>query len=133
MDRVQRRLVHDEIEELMSPRHPFGSHPRARVRIFEPRDDREPAVVVCSELADNPGASVTNAAGEMATQVRDRYLKGQALVWVEHYPPEARGGRPETFDTAEFDELPDGSLCAPRWKHLGRERLELLIGGPLES
>jgi hypothetical protein len=132
MDRVQHRLVHDEIEELVSPRHIFGSHPRARVRIFEPRDDRGPAVVVCSELADNPGASVTNAAGAMATQVRDRYLKGRAMVWVEHYPSEARGGWPETFDTAEFDELLDGSFCHPRWKHLGRERLEQPIGGPLE-
>ncbi len=53
MDRMQRRLVNDEIEELVSPGHIFGSHTRARVRIFEPREDREPAVAVCSELADN--------------------------------------------------------------------------------
>jgi hypothetical protein len=46
MNRVQRRLVHDEIEELMSPRHICGSHPRARVRIFEPRNKREPAVAL---------------------------------------------------------------------------------------
>jgi hypothetical protein len=133
MDRMQRRLVHDEIEELVSPRHPFGAHPRARVRIFEPRDDREPAVVICSELADNPGASVTNAAEAMATQVRDRYLKGRTMVWVEHYPPEAHGGEPETFDSVEFYERPDGSFSTPKWKHLGRKGLEILIGGPLES
>ena len=95
MDRMRHRLVHDEIEELVSSRHIFGFYPRARVRIFEPHNDHEPAIVVCSELADNPGASVTGAADAMATQVRDRYLKGRAIVWVEHYPSEARGGWPE--------------------------------------
>lgn len=122
-------LVHDEIEEMVSPRF-LGCYLRARVRIFAPADSSdEPVVVLCSELVDNPSASVTNAAEEMATQVRDRYVKGRPMIWIEHYTK----FKEETFDLVEFDEGPGGSLCAPRWKHLGRERFEALIGSPLEG
>jgi hypothetical protein len=54
-----------------------------RLRIY---DTEAGAVVVLSELADNPGKSVTNAAAELATEIAQRYaLDPQTTTWLEHY------------------------------------------------
>lgn len=44
-------------------------------------------LVVASERPDNPGASVTNAAEQLATWAAFRLeFEPEQLVWVEHYP-----------------------------------------------
>ena len=46
-------------------------------------------VVICSELPDNPGTSVTNFAEELAALVCAEYcIPADNLVWIEHYPPD---------------------------------------------
>ena len=46
--------------------HPYksaGGRPaRCRVRIYLPEDMRDAPVVICSELPNNPGGSITNSA-----------------------------------------------------------------------
>src|SRR5687767_704206 len=43
-------------------------------------------VVIATELDDNPGASITNAAEECAAQVCHRCrIHPSRLIWVEHY------------------------------------------------
>lgn len=44
-------------------------------------------VVICTELSDNPGVSVTNFAEELAMLVCAGWnIHPERLVWIEHYP-----------------------------------------------
>jgi hypothetical protein len=62
-------------------------------------------------------------------------------VFVEHYPPEATGGREETFGLVvfarhEIRELMRGGVWRkeigpPTWKPLGRRTIEVLVGRPV--
>ena len=62
---------------------PVGA--RCQIQFFiAPTGD---AVVVATELPDNPGKSITSAAGEIATALlRDYQLDPELLVCIEHYP-----------------------------------------------
>ena len=123
-----KRCIYDDIEEVSAP-HPFGRHPRVRVRIFEGPPGEE-VVVILTELPDNPGASVTNAVEFLAPQVLARHrerIRGRSVTWIEHYPRESRAGAEETFDLVEFAPQPGGSPV-PRWSPLGRRGLDELLG-----
>lgn len=95
-------------------------------------------VVVVSELSDNPGTSVTNAIEQLTAEVMDAYALGCILVFVEHYPSEATGGREETFDLIVFGhhevrEIVRGDVWRkeigpPTWKPLDRHAVEILVG-----
>ena len=71
-------------------------------------------MVICTELPDNPGMSVTNSAERIAGEVISFHRLPTPLVWVEHYEDGARGTRedPHTFDLVTFAsyevEKPDG-------------------------
>jgi hypothetical protein len=55
------------------------------LRILPLNDGRR--VVICSELPDNHGTSVTNFAEELAGLVCTDYaIDPERLVWIEHYP-----------------------------------------------
>lgn len=71
---------------------------RCRLRLFQPATAPVPVVVV-SELADNPGMSITNSA-EYIWRALARRLDSLDFVMVEHYGAESYvGGREsETFD-----------------------------------
>src|SRR6266568_1692317 len=64
-----------------------GSHDcrcHGRLRIFTAPGR---AVVIATEMDDNPGTSVTSMAGPLATQVSQAFgLPLETLVWIEHYP-----------------------------------------------
>jgi hypothetical protein len=53
--------------------HPYksagGRRARCRIRIYLPEDARYSPVVICSELPNNPGGSVTNSAQVIAAGV----------------------------------------------------------------
>jgi hypothetical protein len=70
-----------------------GRPMRCRIQYQQLPDRRH--VVICSELPDNEGASVTNAAEQVATWLcHRRQLPPASIVWIEHYPPDpvpARG------------------------------------------
>lgn len=78
-------------------------------------------VFCCTELADNPGRSVTNAWPELAQDLLNEVggADWDSAVFVEHYfPGSYKGGKiEEVFDLVEFDISRDG-FPHPRWRRL---------------
>ena len=118
--------------------HPTPRGGRCRVRVYLPEDERDAPVVLCSELLNNPGLSVTKAAEVIAAEVIS-FHRLPVPVWVEHYPPEATDGRSETFDLVlfsghEVSEVMVGGrwrkeIGVPTaWKRLDRRTVEALVG-----
>jgi hypothetical protein len=134
-------LTHDYIAPT-----PHGG--RCRVRVYEPVEaDRESGsfVVILTELPDNPGMSVTNAAEEIAAAVvTANALPSSRTVFIEHYETGARGtpSDPHTFDLITFShDDPEPVLRAgrwsvelgePSWSALDRASVETLIGSPVD-
>lgn len=91
-------------------------------------------VVIATELPDNPGMSITNAAEEVAAAVcRDFGLEPERLVWIEHYPERLTGDNyghrtePASFDAVTFTW--DGQQFSdPQWRRLAPEELAFLTG-----
>ena len=72
-------------------------------------------VVVFTELADNPGPSVTNAALELIRLAANTFgFSIEDTVWVEEYGPESY---PEGRRDREFARIRIGS-GTPEWQHL---------------
>jgi len=79
-------------------------------------------VVVATERADNPGASITNTAERLATAIWELPLHDFSLV--EHYPRFRYGGDlGTTLDLVSFTHHWGGVS----WKHLDIEGLRRLI------
>ncbi len=126
--------------------HPAPRGGRCRVRIYEPEDaSRDSHVVILTELRDNPGMSVTNAAEEIAASVLLSFaLPTTRTVFIEHYEDGARGtpGDPATFDLLTFSNTdPEPFLRAgewrvelgePSWSPLDRATVEALVGHRVE-
>jgi hypothetical protein len=57
--------------------HPYkdagGRHAHCRVRIYLPEDVRDAPVVICSEVPNNPGDSITNSSEAIAVAVIRAY------------------------------------------------------------
>ncbi len=123
---------------------PDGSPSKCRVRIYEPDDPaRDAPVVILSELADNPGTSVTDAAPLVAAEVISVFAltrwDGPSPVFVEHYD---RGGErpedPDDFALVVFShhevraEARGGvsyrTIGEPSWSHLDHAAMEALVG-----
>jgi hypothetical protein len=82
--------------------HPTPRGGRCRVRLYLPEVEQDAPVVICSELPNNEGSSVTYSANQIAAEVI-RYQKlCSAPVWIEHYPKEATDGHSETFELVVF-------------------------------
>lgn len=93
--------------------------------------DGATAVVVASERADNPGASITNTYNHLATGVCQKLgLSVEQTTWIEHYGPESYGEKiDETFDWISL--VWNGErLVSPTWRPGSMEELEQLIGQP---
>ncbi len=135
------RLTEDNIHAF---RGPSGVRSACRVRLYLPDEEGlalgDSPVVVVSELPDNPGTSITNAIEQIAAEVMDAhgFALGRVPVFVEHYPPEATGGRDETFDLVVFGhhevrQIMRGGIWRkeigpPTWKPLERRAVEVLVG-----
>jgi len=90
--------------------------------------------LIACELRDNPGASVTNAAAQVATQAWRQLLPTakEGIVFIEayvdsHHTHSAPG---ERFAEVTFA-LDGDALHSPRWRHRERADVEALIDGPL--
>ena len=101
---------------------------------------RDTPVVICSELPNNPGASITNSAEAIAAGVIRANELPTPPVWVEHWPEESTDGGEETFELVDFSsyEVEErapylGETSAwigePTWKPLDRATVEVLVGG----
>jgi hypothetical protein len=106
---------------------------KCRIRVY--RLESGMTVVIATELPDNPGTTITNAAELLATEIRQRFVAaGEAMVWIEHYQErDLVNGTPtikETFDRVLFRW--DGRRYDdPQWLPFSREAVEQLIGEPL--
>ena len=115
-----------------------GRPARCRVRIYLPEDVHDAPVVICSELPNNPGGSITNAVGVIAAGVIRANELLTPLVWIEHWPEESAEGL-ETFDLVVFSNY-KVEKTAPylgetrvwigdaTWKSLDRASVEALVG-----
>jgi hypothetical protein len=97
-------------------------------------------VVICSELPNNPGGSITNSVEVIAAGVVQANELHTPLVWIEHWPEESTNGGEETFDLVVFSsykvEEPAPYLGEarpwieePTWKPLDHATVETLVGG----
>ena len=124
--------------------HPYkdaGGHPaHCRVRIYLPDDMRDTPVVICSELPNNPGGSITDSAEMIAAGVIRANELPTPLVWIEHWPEESTDGGEETFELVVFSsyEVTERTpylgetrawIEEPTWKPLDRASVEVLVGG----
>jgi hypothetical protein len=111
---------------------------RCRVRIYLPEEEHDAPVVICSELPNNEGSSITYSAHQIAAEVI-RYHRLPVLVWIEHYSKEATDGTSETVELVVFSSykvrerapyLGETRLTIgePTWKSLDRETVEALVG-----
>ena len=68
--------------------HPYkdadGRRARCRIRIYLPDDDLDAPVVVCSELPNNPGGSITNSAEVIAAGVILANELPTPMIRIEH-------------------------------------------------
>jgi hypothetical protein len=101
--------------------HPYkdagGRHAYCRVRIYLPDDVRDAPVVICSEVPNNPGGSITNSAEIIAAGVIRANRLPTPLVWIEHWPTESTDGQ-ETFELVVFS----GYEVTERAPYLGETR-----------
>jgi hypothetical protein len=115
-----------------------GRLAQCRVRIYLPDDIRDAPVVICSELPNNPGGSITNSAETIAAGVILASELITPLVWIEHWPEETTEGK-ETFELIVFSSY-EVTERAPylgetrawigdaTWKPLDRTTVEVLVG-----
>ena len=94
------------------------SSARCRVRI-------NGNTVIATELPDNPGMSITNAAASVAMQVCQYYeIPLEELVWIEQYPEEP--AHEETFDWVHFN-YNSGVLKVERWQRISTAKAKQLL------
>jgi hypothetical protein len=123
--------------------HPYkdagGGPAHCRLRIYLPDDMRDDPVVICSELPNNPGGSITGSAEVIAAGVIRANELPTPLVWVEHWPEESASGGEETFELVVFSsyEVTERAPYLGRtgawigeaaWKALDRACVEVLVG-----
>jgi hypothetical protein len=117
-----------------------GRPAHCRVRIYLPDDDLDAPVVICSEVPNNPGGSITNSAETIAAGVIQANELPTPLVWIEHWPEESTDSGEETFELVVFSsyEVVERApylgetrawIGNATWKPLDRTAVELLVGG----
>jgi hypothetical protein len=119
--------------------HPTPRGGRCRIRIYLPEEERDAPVVICSELPNNEGSSVTYSAHQIAAEVIRNYELRVPPVWIEHYPKEATDRHSETFELVVFSsyEVKERApylgetrltIGEPTWMSLDRGSVEALVG-----
>lgn len=104
-----------------------GSHSApttCRLRVYEWIAGRPPVVVV-SELTQNQGLSVTNAAEHIWRAVAQR-LDTTRFTLIEHYGPDACAGAMRHHET--FDVVTVGVGGHPSWRSISRSEVRALTG-----
>jgi hypothetical protein len=124
--------------------HPYkdaGGHPaHCRVRIYLPEEMHDVPVVICSELSNNPGGSITSSAEVVAEGVIRSNELPTPLVWIEHWPKDTTEGGAETFELVVFSSYKVEErapylgetrawIGEPTWKPLDCATVEVLVGG----
>lgn len=92
--------------------HPTPRGGKCRIRICLSEQEQGAPVVICSELANNMGSSITYPAHQIASEVI-RHHRLPIPVWIEHYPPEAMTGASETVELVVFSSYEEGEGTLP--------------------
>jgi hypothetical protein len=119
-----------------------GRLARCRVRIYLHDEVRDAPEVICSELPNNPGGSITNSAEVIAAGVIWADELPTPLVWIEHWPRESTGRGEETFELVVFSsyEVIERApylgetrawIGEQTWKPLDRASVAILVGGKM--
>lgn len=96
-----------------------------RLEILPLTDGR--TAIIATEVADNTGMSITNAAELAAAAACWQFdVDPNRLVWIEHYDDGSYrgGGREESFDRVTFGKvtpMADSMFTAPSWKRMKAE------------
>lgn len=92
-----------------------------------------PTVVIVTELPQNPGTSVTNAAQDIATQAYQWLERpAQGITLIEHYAQDGEERyAQERFALVTFAHSEGGRFSHPEWRALTKEEVERLIGQAL--
>jgi hypothetical protein len=117
-----------------------GRPAHCRVRIYLPDDVLDAPVVVCSDVPNNPGGSITNSAEVIAAGVIQANQLPTPLVWIEHWPKESTEGGEESFELVVFSSYrvterapylgeTRAWIGEPTWKTLDRASVEVLVEG----
>jgi hypothetical protein len=94
MEQSTTNLIEDIIFTWKSVGHTFDS--KCRLRIYQLECAR--TVIIVSNLSENTGRSITNAAEHLIQLVRFQYnLTPNKMMWIEHYPSYEREDK-DTFD-----------------------------------
>lgn len=95
-------------------------------------------LIICSERPDNEGASITNRAETIATDVCKQFaIPPYNLIYIEHYPEEHNEidkVRDESWDLVFFnlrgggifDDDNDFEFSNPRWIRIPKQIVETL-------
>lgn len=76
-------------------------------------DNSQKVMILATELKNNPGTSITNAAENVATEVmRMLNMQYDNMIWIEHYENE---NEEDTFDYVRFECGSRDSLSNPEW------------------
>jgi hypothetical protein len=112
------------------------------VQIYLSDDTRDAPVVICSELPNNPGGSITDSAEVIAAGVIRANKLPTHLVWIEHWPKESTDGGEEVFELVVFTgyEVTERApylgetrarIGEATWRPLDRASVEVLVGGKM--
>jgi hypothetical protein len=110
----------DPVETIYQFRGFHGWESKCGLRIVPLQNRR--AMVICSELPDNPGTSVTNFVEELAALVCAHYgIRPDKLIWIEHYVPHRGHPKPDwdlvTFKVVLGDEK-QAVFAQPEWRRM---------------
>ncbi len=102
------------------------------LRIYETPGQLSVALV--TELAGNPGTTITSVAGYLAAMIYERVNHPlHNLIWIEHHQAgEARQAGEESFDLVTFSNTPP-LFDHPQRKPMTRGAVEAMIGQSIAS
>lgn len=98
---------------------------KCRIRVYT--STASPTVIICSELTDNQGGSITTIVEGLAYDVWRLEGKPDQFVWIEHYPATLSSTHEETFHRVTFAQVPGGRFFSPHWDVLTKEDIERLV------
>ncbi len=109
-----------------------GRMSSCQLRVYQYMD--EIAIVIATEITNNPGPSITNSAEAWATEAVAEYgldpLKTHFIEHYDHRTSALRDPEDTSYDFVGF-EWHAGIAEKPKWKHATREEIEKLIGESL--
>ena len=109
--------------------HSFPS--KCRLRAFE--EAGKPTVVITTELPNNPGTSITNAAALIAAQVYQWLERPErGITLIEHYEKDGEEAyAEERFALVTFPQSEGGHFEDAAWRHIEKSDVEEMIAKKL--